>query len=142
MSSREGIQKAEELGYDLVEVAPTAQPPVCKIMDYGKYKYEENKKFHAMKLSQKNSTIKEIKLRPQTDTHDLEYKIKNLKKFLGGGNKTKVTLTFRGRERAYMGKSHSILDQVISDISDVGVVEHPPKREGNNITVLISPKST
>ena len=80
MSSREGIQKAEEMGYDLVEVAPTAQPPVCKIMDYGKYKYEENKKFHAMKLSQKNSTIKEIKLRPQTDKHDLEYKIRNLKK--------------------------------------------------------------
>jgi translation initiation factor IF-3 len=141
LSPKEALSKAEEMGFDLVEVAPTAQPPVCRIMDFGKYKYEENKKLHAMKSSQKNVQVKEVKLRPRTEKHDLEYKIRNLKRFLEEGNKAKVTVTFRGREQAYMGMGQSLLGKVASDIADVGVIEQPPRREGNNLTMLISPKS-
>ena len=142
LQPKDAIKKAEELGYDLVEVAPTAQPPVCRIMDYGKYKYEENKKLHTMKLHQKNVQVKEVKLRPRTDKHDLEYKIRNLKRFLEEGNKAKVTLTFRGREMAYMATGRSILDKVASDIADVGTIEQPTRQEGNSLTMLISPKSS
>ncbi|HXC61769.1 MAG TPA: translation initiation factor IF-3, partial [Nitrospiria bacterium] len=101
---RDALKKAEELGYDLVEIAPTAKPPVCRIMDYGKYKYEQSKKQHTAKMHQRSMLVKEIKLRPQTDKHDLEFKIRHMREFLEEGHKVKVTLMFRGREMTYLDR--------------------------------------
>lgn len=141
MNSKEAFKKAQEIGYDLVEVAPMASPPVCKIMDYGKYKYEQNKKQHSTKLHQRGTQLKEIKLRLRTDKHDIEYKVRHLKKFLEEGNKTKVTLMFRGRERAYSYMGRTILDKIGKEIGEYGTVEQPPKLEGSNMTMVIGPIS-
>lgn len=124
-----------------MEVAPTAKPPVCRIMDFGKYKYEQAKKQHGARLHQRSMQLKEVKLRPYTDKHDLEIKIRNVKRFLEEKNKAKITLTFRGRERAHTNMARGIMDAFIEGVKDVGVVEYPPTMEGANMIMIIGPKS-
>lgn len=140
MPTPEAFRKAQDLGYDLVEVAPTAQPPVCKIMDYGKYKYELQKKEHQSRRHQKSTQVKEIKLRPRTDKHDLDIKIRQMRGFLQEGNKTKVTLTFRGREVANPEMGRAVLDTVIHELADTGMVEFAPRLEGRSMVMVIAPK--
>jgi translation initiation factor IF-3 len=136
----EAFAKAQEQGYDLVEVAPTSQPPVCRIMDYGKYKYELSKKDHQSRRHQKSTQVKEIKLRPRTDKHDLEIKIRQIKAFLGDGHKTKVTLTYRGREMANQEMGRSVMMAVIEQAADTGTVEFAPRMEGRNLIMILAPK--
>lgn len=134
------LRKAEELGLDLVEVAPGADPPVCKIMDYGKYRYEESKKEHERKKKQATVVVKEVKLRPKTEAHDLEYKTKKLLEFLSEKNKVKVTVMFRGREITHPDQARRLLDKLLEMVGDQGVVEQPPKFEGRNMTLVLGPK--
>ena len=134
------LRKAEELGLDLVEVAPGADPPVCKIMDYGKYRYEESKKEHERKKKQATVVVKEVKLRPKTEAHDLEYKTKKLLEFLSEKNKVKVTVMFRGREITHPDQARRLLDKLLEMVGDQGVVEQPPKFEGRNMTLILGPK--
>jgi len=140
LPTREAITKAAELGYDLVEVAPTSQPPVCRIMDYGKFKYEQNKKLHAMKQHQKTTHVKEIKLRPHTDKHDLDFKIRHVREFLQASDKVKVTMMFRGREMAYLDAGKMTLSKVIEAVNDIGIIEQQPRLEGRNMILILSPK--
>ncbi len=124
-----------------MEVSPTAKPPVCRVMDFGKYKYEQAKKQHNVRLHQRGMQLKEIKVRPYVDKHDLEIKVKNVIRFLEERNKAKITVTFRGRERANTSIGNPIMEAFIEGIKDVGVVESPPKREGDNMTMLLGPKA-
>ncbi|MDC4206825.1 MAG: translation initiation factor IF-3 [Candidatus Manganitrophus sp.] len=142
MSSRDATKKAEEYGLDLVEVAPTSAPPVCRIMDFGKYKYEQSKKEHAAKLNQKGTHVKEVKFRLFTGEHDLDFKIKHARDFLSSGNKVKTTLMFRGREMAYQQKGREIMAQILQQLQDVGAPENPPRMEGNSMVMLLIPKLT
>lgn len=137
----DAFRRAQELGYDLVEVAPTSQPPVCRIMDYGKYKYELQKKEHQSRKHQKSTQVKEIKLRPRTDRHDLEIKIRQIKGFLTEGNKTKVTVTFRGREMANQEMGRTMMKTVVQEIADVGTVEYAPRMEGRSLIMIVAPKA-
>jgi translation initiation factor IF-3 len=137
----DAFRKAQELGYDLVEVAPTSQPPVCRIMDYGKYKYELQKKEHQSRRHQKSTHVKEIKLRPRTDKHDLEIKVRQIKGFLADGNKTKVTLTYRGREMANQEMGRAVMNNVIAELSTVGTIEYAPRMEGRSLIMVVAPKS-
>ena len=125
---------------DLVEVGPTATPPVCKIMDFGKYQYEKSKKMKEGKKKQHTVTVKEIRLRPKTDSHDLETKLKQARKFLEQKNKVKFTVMFRGRELAYKEMGKEMLDKVIEHLSDVGVLESPAKLEGRRMSMLMGSK--
>lgn len=134
------IRKAEERGMDLVEVGPTATPPVCKIMDFGKYQYEKSKKLKEGKKKQHTITVKEIRLRPKTDSHDLETKLKQARKFLEQKNKVKFTVMFRGRELAYKEMGREMLDKVIENLSDVGVLESPARLEGRRMSMLMGSK--
>jgi len=134
------LRRAEELGLDLVEVAPGADPPVCKIMDYGKYRYEESKKEHERKKKQATVVVKEVKLRPKTEAHDLEYKTKKLLEFLSEKNKVKVTVMFRGREITHPDQARRLLDKLLEIVGDQAVVEQPPKFEGRNMTLVLGPK--
>jgi translation initiation factor IF-3 len=136
----DAFRKAQELGYDLVEVAPTSQPPVCRIMDYGKYKYELQKKEHQSRRHQKSTHVKEIKLRPRTDKHDLEIKVRQIKGFLADGNKTKVTLTYRGREMANQEMGRAVMNNVIAELSTVGTIEYAPRMEGRSLIMVVAPK--
>lgn len=129
------------MGYDLVEVAPTSQPPVCRIMDYGKYKYELQKKEHQSRRHQKSTQVKEIKLRPRTDKHDLSIKIRQIKDFLADGNKTKVTVTFRGREMANQELGRSMMTTVMQQVSDSGTIEYAPRMEGRSLIMIVAPKN-
>jgi translation initiation factor IF-3 len=142
MPTRDAIKRAEEMGYDLVEVAPGSQPPVCRIMDYGKYKYEQSKKRHSMKVSQKGSHLKEIKMRPRTDKHDLDFKIRHIREFLEEGNKVKVTIMFRGREMAYINQGQAVMQKVTEAVADLGTLENNPRLEGRNMIALLVPKKT
>lgn len=128
------------MGYDLVEVAPTSQPPVCRIMDYGKYKYELSKKDHQSRRHQKSTQVKEIKLRPRTDRHDLEIKIRQIKGFLQEGNKAKVMVQFRGREMANQEMGRSVMSSVIEQVAEVGTIEYAPRMEGRNLIMIVAPK--
>jgi translation initiation factor IF-3 len=131
---------AEEAGVDLVEIAPTAKPPVCRVMDYGKYKYAEAKKRHEAKLKQKQIQVKEVKFRPGTDEGDYQIKLRNLIRFLEEGDKTKVTLRFRGREMAHQEFGVKLLERVRGDLDPFGVVEQFPKLEGRQMIMVLSPK--
>jgi translation initiation factor IF-3 len=131
---------AEEAGVDLVEIAPTAKPPVCRIMDYGKYKYAEAKKRHEAKLKQKQIQVKEVKFRPGTDEGDYKIKLRNLIRFLEEGDKTKVTLRFRGREMAHQEFGVKLLERIRTDLDPFGVVEQMPKLEGRQMIMVLSPK--
>lgn len=137
----QALKKAEEYGLDLVEVAPTAKPPVCRIMDFGKYKYEQAKKQHSARLHQRSMQLKEVKVRPYTDKHDLEIKVRNVRRFLEDKNKAKITLTFRGRERAHTEMAKGIMDIFVEGVKDIGMVEYPPTFEGANMIMIVAPKS-
>jgi translation initiation factor IF-3 len=141
MPTPDAFRQAQEMGYDLVEVAPTSQPPVCRIMYYGKYKYELSKKEHQSRRHQKSTQVKEIKLRPRTDKHDLEIKIRQIKGFLAEGNKTKVTLTFRGREMANQEMGRAVINTVIEQLADSGTIEYAPRMEGRSLIMIVAPKS-
>ncbi len=125
---------------DLVEVSPTAEPPVCRIMDYGKFLFEQNKKTHAAKKKQKQIQIKEVKFRPGTDENDYQVKLRNLIRFLTEGDKAKVTLRFRGREMAHTELGRKLLDRLVIDLAEVGLVEQRPLMEGRQMVMVIGPK--
>ncbi len=131
---------AEELEIDLVEIAPTAQPPVARLMDFGKFKYSEAKKRHEAKLKQKQIQVKEVKFRPGTDEGDYAIKVRNLTRFLEEGDKTKVTLRFRGREMAHQEFGVKLLERIKADLEPIGVVEQWPKMEGRQMIMVIAPK--
>ena len=141
LKTSEAIRQSMELGYDLVEVAPNAEPPVCRIMDYGKFKYEQSKKEHRIRQHQKSTHVKEIKFRPGTDKHDIETKIRQIKGFLEEGNKTKVTVMFRGREMANQEKGWKAIEKVVEELKPHGTVETAPRMEGRNLSMVVAPKS-
>ena len=140
MSSREALKLAEEAGLDLVKIAPTAKPPVCKIVDYGKYRYELARKEKDAKRKQKVIEVKEIRMSPNIDTNDLNTKVGAARKFLEKGNRVKVTLRFRGREMAHMSTSKHILDDFAQMLSDIAVVEKMPKVEGRSMIMFLTVK--
>ena len=137
---RDALTKALETGLDLVEVAPTANPPVCRIVDFGKFKYEQSKKEHTAKAHQKGVQIKEIQFRPFTGEHDREVKVRHAKEFLHSKQKVKITLLFRGREMSFQDKGFEIMGQIAQHLSDIGHEENAPKKEGRNISMVIAPK--
>jgi translation initiation factor IF-3 len=138
---REAIKKAEELGLDLVEVAPTAKPPVCRIMDFGKYKYELAKKANEARKHQTVIVVKEIKLRPRTDEHDIQFKMNNIKRFLAEGHKVKVSVMFRGREMAHIQMGRAVLDRMVNDLQNEAIIEQGPRMEGRNMMLLLGAKA-
>lgn len=140
MSAREAQKLAEDAGLDLVKIAPTAKPPVCKIVDYGKYRYEQARKDKEAKKKQKVIDVKEIRLSPNIDTNDLNTKVNAAKKFLSKGDKVKITLRFRGREMAHMNASKHILDDFAEALKDVAVIEKAPKVEGRSMTMFLTEK--
>ena len=140
MSAREAMKIAQEAELDLVKIAPAAKPPVCKIIDYGKYKYEQATKEKEAKKKQKTVEVKEVRLSPNIDTNDLNTKINNAKKFISKGNKVKVTLRFRGREMAHVQQSKHILDDFAETLADVAVVEKPAKMEGRAMSMVLAEK--
>ncbi len=140
MSAWEAMKLAEEAELDLVKIAPTAKPPVCKIVDYGKYKYEQIRKEKEAKKKQKVIEIKEIRLSPNIDTNDLNTKVNSARKFLSKGDKVKITLRFRGREMAHMNNSRHILDDFAESLSDIAVIEKAPKIEGRSMTMFLTEK--
>lgn len=140
MSSKDAMKLAREAELDLVKIAPKAQPPVCKIIDYGKYKYELARKEKEAKKKQKTVEVKEVRLSPNIDTNDLNTKMNNAKKFITKGNKVKVTLRFRGREMAHMQQSKHILDDFAEMLADVAVIEKPTKQEGRSMSMVLTEK--
>lgn len=130
---------ADEVGLDLVEIAPLAEPPVCRIMDVGKFKYQSAKKAHEAKLKQKQVQVKEVKLRPRTDENDYQIKLRNLKRFLENGDKVKVTLRFRGREMAHQEYGMRQLERIKADLIEMANVEQMPKMEGRQMVMIIAP---
>ena len=140
MSLEDALKMAETAEMDLVEVAPDADPPVCRIMDYGKYKFEENKKRHAAKKKQKQIQIKEVKFRPGTEEGDYQVKLRNLIRFLNNGDKAKVTLRFRGREMAHQELGKQLLERVENDLAEIATVEQFPRMEGRQMVMVIAPK--
>ena len=140
MSAREAMKIAMEAELDLVKIAPGAKPPVCKIIDYGKYKYEQTRKEKEAKKKQRTVEIKEVRLSPNIDTNDLNTKVNNARKFISKGNKVKVTLRFRGREMAHVQQSRHILDDFAELLSDIASVEKAPKLEGRNMSMVLTEK--
>lgn len=140
LPTREALQMAEEAGLDLVEVSPTAEPPVCRIMDYGKFVYEQHKKTHAAKRKQKQIEIKEVKFRPGTEDGDYAVKLRNLTRFLTEGDKAKITLRFRGRELLHMELGREMLKRIQADLGELAVVESFPRLEGKQMVMLLAPK--
>lgn len=139
VSLQTALNMAEDAGLDLVEIAPMAKPPVCRVMDFGKFKYQESKRAHEAKLKQKQIQVKEIKFRPGTDEGDYQIKLRNLIKFLQEGDKTKVTLRFRGREMAHQEFGVRLLERVKGDLEPYGTVEQFPKMEGRQLVMVIAP---
>jgi len=142
VSPDKALELSEEAGLDLVEISPNASPPVCKIMDYGKYKYEQQKRESEARKNQKIIEVKEIKFRPGTDTHDYEVKMRSVTKFLENGDKVKITLRFRGREMAHQELGRELLERVAVDIEGYGKIENIPKMEGRQMTMMIGPTSS
>lgn len=140
MDTRDAIRRAREVGLDLVEVAPNANPPVCRIIDYGKFLYEQKKKQQEAKRKQTTITVKEVKLRPSTDDHDYSYRVKHCREWLAEGNKVKATVSFRGREMAYQQLGMNIIEKLKQDLSDVANLEVPPKMEGHQMIAIFAPK--
>ncbi|MBU0752964.1 MAG: translation initiation factor IF-3 [Gammaproteobacteria bacterium] len=136
---RQALAAAEEAGLDLVEIAPLAQPPVCRIMDFGKFKYQEAKRAHEAKLKQKQVQVKEIKFRPGTDENDYQIKLRNVIKFLGEGDKAKITLRFRGREMAHQEIGMRVLERIKADLGELILVEQFPKMEGRQLVMVLAP---
>ena len=140
LTPQQALKIAEERGLDLVEVASTANPPVCRIMDYGKYLYQLNKKLHEAKKHQKNITVKEVKFRPNTDDHDYEFKKNNIIRFLKQGDKVKASVFFRGREIVHQSIGRALLDRLIEELAEVGAIEARAKMEGPNLIAIFGPK--
>lgn len=140
MSSRDAMRLAEEAGVDLVKIAPTAKPPVCRIVDYGKFRYEQTRKEKDAKKKQKTMEVKELRLSPNIDTNDLNTKVNAARKFLSKGDKVKITLRFRGREMAHMNNSKHILDDFAEALADIAVVDKAPKVEGRSMTMFLAQK--
>jgi translation initiation factor IF-3 len=139
VSIRDALQRAQEAEVDLVEIAPLAKPPVCKIMDFGKFKYQEAKRAHEAKLKQKQVQVKEVKFRPGTDENDYQIKLRNLIKFLQEGDKAKITLRFRGREMAHQEFGMRVLERIKVDLADLAAVEQFPKMEGRQLIMVLAP---
>ncbi len=139
VSLQEALERADEEGLDLVEVSPQAEPPVVKVMDYGKYKYEASKRAHKAKAKTKQVQLKEVKFRPKTGQHDYEVKLKNAIRFLKQGNRVKITMRFRGREMLHQEIGQDFLDRIEEDLSEYGKVEQQPKLEGRQMTMMIAP---
>jgi translation initiation factor IF-3 len=137
---QEALALAENQHLDLVEVSPNANPPVCRIMDYGKYKYQQSKRQQEAKKKQVQIQLKEVKLRPKTDEHDLQFKIKHVRRFLEEGNKAKITVIFRGREITHMELGQNALERFAAELQDVCVIEVKPKMEGRSMFMIVSPK--
>jgi translation initiation factor IF-3 len=142
MSAEEALKIAFEAELDLVEIAPNADPPVCRIMDHGKFQFEENKKRHAAKKKQKQIQVKEVKFRPGTDIGDYQVKLRNLKRFLSNGDRVKVTLRFRGREMAHQELGLQLLKRVEDDLEELATVEQFPKVEGRQMVMVMAPKKS
>ncbi len=140
MYTREAIEQAADVGLNLVEVSPNADPPVCKFLDVGKYRYEAQKKANAARKTQKTQEIKEIKMRPNIDTHDYDVKMRNVVKFLGEGDKVKMTLRFRGREMAHQELGMNLLRRVQEDVEEIAKVEAFPRLEGRQMLMVLAPK--
>ncbi len=140
MPTHEAILLAENEGLDLVEIAPTVKPPVCKVIDYGKYKYQQAKKVQESRKHQTIIHLKEVKFRPTTDIHDFDFKVKHVLRFIEQGDKAKVTVVFRGREIAYLTQGKVMLNKVLETIQDKIVVEMPPRMEGKNMYMVVAPK--
>jgi translation initiation factor IF-3 len=140
VSLTDALAKAEAAGLDLVEVAPNSDPPVCRIMDYGKYKYQQSKKAQESKKKSTVIQVKEVKIRPKTEEHDYQFKLRNVIKFLNESNKVKVSLMFRGREIAHARLARGLLERIAKDVADIGTVEQMPKLEGRNMTMMLGPK--
>jgi len=140
MSRQDAIDIAKELRLDVVEVSPNADPPVCRIMDFGKYLFEENKKANSAKKKQKQIQVKEVKFRPGTEEGDYQVKLRNLVRFLEGGDKAKVTMRFRGREMAHKEVGREKLDRVVKDLEELATVEQQPKFEGRQMVMVFAPK--
>ena len=142
MIPQQALDLARERGYDLVEVSPTAVPPVCRIMDYGQFLYERKKKEHSAKKKQKQFKVKEIKFRPKTDEHDFQFKLKNITRFLSEGDKVKATIIFRGRENFHQDIGFRILERLRKELLETGIIEVPPRKEGSLLHMIIAPKKT
>ena len=140
LPTQEALKLAEEAGLELVEVNPRAVPPVCKIMDFGKFKYETSKKEKASRKHQSTIVLKEIKLRPKTDEHDFDFKVKHIRRFLAEGNKCKLVIVFRGREIVHPETGQAMLDQVVKNVGDVAMVEQRPMMEGRRMVMVIGPR--
>ncbi|MDA7426951.1 translation initiation factor IF-3 [Primorskyibacter aestuariivivens] len=139
VTPRRALEMAQDAGLDLVEISPNANPPVCKIMDFGKFKYEQQKRESEARKKQKIIEVKEVKFRPNTDTHDYEVKMRNVFKFLENGDKVKVTLRFRGREMAHQNLGRELLERVAEDVKEIGKIENMPKMEGRQMIMMIGP---
>jgi translation initiation factor IF-3 len=135
----EALTKARDFGLDVVEVSPKSDPPVCKIMDYGKYKYLQTKKTHGAKKKQASGQLKEVKMRPKTEEHDLQVKLRHVERFLKGGHKTKISIVFRGREMAHKDLGERMMERIVEETKEWGVAEHPPKFEGRSIVLILAP---
>jgi translation initiation factor IF-3 len=142
LATRDALAKARELGLDLVEVSPTSRPPVCRIMDFGKYKYEQAKKARVSRKRQHQVALKEIKLRPKIEKHDYEFKKRHILEFLDHGDKVKITLMFRGREMAHADLGRKLLEQLAEDLKEMAKVEAPPRQEGRTMILLLAPSGT
>jgi translation initiation factor IF-3 len=140
MTVDEALRRAEQEGLDLVEISPNSDPPVCKILDYGKYKYEAQKKLNAARKSQKVIEVKEVKLRPNIDEHDYQVKLRNMGRFLDAGDKVKVTMRFRGREMAHQDLGMNVLNRVRDDVGEEAKVEAEPKLEGRQMIMILAPR--
>lgn len=139
METRKALEMAQNLGLDLCEVSPKAKPPVCKILDYGKFKYEQKKKKSAAKKKQAVTTLKEVQFRPRTDTHDIDYKVRNILRFLEEGNKVKVSIRFRGREMAHTEIGHDLVKKILERVGDAGVMDQRAKMESRVLSFTLSP---
>lgn len=141
ITTREALAMAQAKGLDLVEVAPTSRPPVCKIMDYGKFKYEQNRRDRKARKNQQQQQLKEVKMRPKIDDHDYNFKLRHAREFLDERDKVKFTITFRGREMAHQDLGYKVINQIVQDLAEIANVEQPPRSEGRTITMVVSPKA-
>jgi len=141
VQTRDALRMAQEQTLDLVEISPNAKPPVCRIMDYGKYRYEQSRKEREQRKHQHQTVVKEIKFRPGVEEHDYETKLNHVRDFLKDGNKVKITLTFRGRENAHRELGEAVIDRVLKDCEDIGVVDMPPKRMGKMVMAMLGVRS-
>jgi translation initiation factor IF-3 len=138
---KEAMKLAEERGLDLVEVAPNSQPPVCRIMNYGKYKYQQNKRIQEARKHQTVIHVKEVKVRPRTEEHDFQFKLRHVKRFLGEGNRVKISILFRGREIAHPEFGKEMLNRFVEGLKDLTVIEQAPRLEGRNMVMILAPKN-